>query len=376
MATPFSFARSIGWFFRSVFWSLNLLVAFYTLLLYGLLYFLPIEHWSASMLLITLPIAWAFNIGFGLVWLWARRWQGLLSAITLLAGFWLFPRTYAHNASAVLPGPATFNKPYKKQIKLLSYNVMEFNLLDFLGHENKSLKAQQMTDWVIKTDADVKCFQEFYNGPNYPVFRMIDRFRRAGYVYSAWLKQGNPDVGFKGVATFSRFPIVASGQEIFSGGFNGLVWTDVAVGTDTIRIINVHLHSMGIRVGKVVRQDEMTGVKHETKGILKALKDGFAERHREVHLLENYIAISPYPVIVTGDFNETPYSVVYERMRRKLRNSFEDAGRGFGFSYNKPPGFIRIDNQFYGPPLQPLNFETLTSISYSDHYPILGIYSF
>lgn len=327
--------------------------------------------------MITLPVAWVFNTLFVVAWLIARPWRSLLSVLVLAAGFWLLPRTYARNSPDIVPGQEAFGEAGKRHLKVLSYNVLEFNLVDFLGHGNRSVKVQRMTDWVIKADADVKCFQEFYDSPKYPIFRMIDRLHGLGYPYSAWLKQGNIDVGYKGVATFSRFPIIRSGQETFSrGGFNGLVWTDIALATDTVRVINVHLHSMGIRVGNVVKQDELVEVKQETKGVLIALRDGFAERQREVRLLENYIAFSPYPVVVTGDFNETPYSVVYERMRRKLRNSFEDAGRGFGFTYNKPPGYIRIDNQFYSPPLRPLNFETLTSVTYSDHYPILGTYSF
>ena len=377
MAASFSFFRSVSWFFRSVVWSLNLVLAFYTLLLYVLLYFLPFEHWLVSMLLIVLPVAWAVNAVFVLAWLASRPWRSVLSVVTLMAGFWLLPRTYTHNSPGIMPGQEAINKTGERHLKILSYNVMEFNLLDFLAHKNRSVKAQRMTDWVIKADADVKCFQEFYDSPKYPIFRMTNRLKSLGYPYMAWLKQGNPAVGFKGVATFSRFPIIRSGQEVFSrGGFNGLVWTDIVLGKDTIRVINVHLHSMGIRVANVAKQDELAEVKQETKSILVAMRDGFAERQQEVHRLEQYIAFSPYPIIVTGDLNETPYSVVYERLRRKLRNSFEDAGRGFGFSYNKPPGYIRIDNQFYGPPLRPLNFETLTSVSYSDHYPILGTYSF
>ena len=377
MAVSFSFARSVNWFFRSLVWSLNLMLAFYTLLLYALLHFLPFEHWLVSMLLITMPVAWVFNAAFVLTWIIARPWRSLLSVITLVAGFWLLPRTYVRNSPSITAGQEAFGQTGKRHLKILSYNVMEFSLLDFLARNNKSVKVQRMTDWVIKSDADVKCFQEFFDSPKYPIFRMTDRLKSLGYPYSAWLRQGDPNVGFKGVATFSRFPIVRSGQEVFSrGGFNGLVWADIALDKDTVRVINVHLHSMGIRVGNVIKQDELIEVKQETKGILVALRNGFAERQREVHILEQYVAFSPYPVVVTGDFNETPYSVVYERMRRKLRNTYEDAGRGFGFTYNKPPGYIRIDNQFYGPPLRPLNFETLTSVTYSDHYPILGTYSF
>jgi endonuclease/exonuclease/phosphatase (EEP) superfamily protein YafD len=175
------------------------------------------------------------------------------------------------------------------------------------------------------------------------------------------------------VATFSRHPIIDEGRHVFSS-FNGMVWTDINLGDDTIRVINVHLQSMGIRVRRVLEKDEMSEVKAETRSVLGALKAGFKARQAEVHLVEEQIDQSPYPVVVTGDFNDTPYSVVYERLRRRLPNAFEDAGHGFGFTLNRAPRTIRIDNQFYDPRLQVLDFETHRDQPHSDHYPVEGKY--
>jgi endonuclease/exonuclease/phosphatase (EEP) superfamily protein YafD len=204
---------------------------------------------------------------------------------------------------------------------------------------------------------------------------VVRHFRESGYRHSVLL---NPEVanqasGMVGVAIFSIYPIVHGDRESFDR-WNGLVWADIKVGHDTVRVINVHLQSMGIRVGKVLRQDQLAGVKHETRGVLSALRSGFIERREQVARVERHIRESPHPVIVTGDHNDTPYSVVYERMRRILPNSFEEAGRGFGFTYNRLPGFIRIDHQFHDPSLSTLNFETINYIKYSDHYPIVGTY--
>ncbi len=118
----------------------------------------------------------------------------------------------------------------------------------------------------------------------------------------------------------------------------------------------------------------MEGVKAETRTVLGALKAGFRSRQREIHMVEEQVAQSPYPVIVTGDFNDTPYSVVYERLRRQLPNAFEDAGHGFGFTLNRAPQTIRIDNQFYDPRLQVLDLITHREQPYSDHYPVEGKY--
>nr|WP_293684288.1 MULTISPECIES: endonuclease/exonuclease/phosphatase family protein [unclassified Spirosoma] len=364
----------ISFFFRSLLWSINLMLALYTCLAYWLLYSLQIEHWSAGMIMISIPIAWGLNFVVVCLWLTSRPWRSWLSGVVLILGIALFgSRTFVWHSPAK---PTDQGTP----IKVFSYNVHQFN--EFGTGDNPVINsngvlAQRMLNFVLRFDAPIKCFQETYTQGNLPEYDLLSRFSQAGYPYSALLhpEEGHKPNGDIGVSIFSRFPIVDSGQEVFET-HNGLVWANIKVGDDTIRVINVHLHSMGIRVGRVLRQNEMKGVQHETRGVLSALRMGFIDRNKEVRRVEEYIRASPYPVIVTGDHNDTPYSVVYERMRRVLPNSFEDAGRGFGFTYNRLPKFIRIDHQFHDPNLSVVNFETINYTTYSDHYPIVGTYYF
>ena len=360
--------RFLGFMARSLVWSLHIGVFFYTLLIYYLLARLPLEHWSASMLMISLPVAWLVLIVLGVMWLFSRPWRSLLSVVALLAGYWLWPRTLSFDH----PGPAANGQT---AFSLLSYNVSVFALEDFYKDKLKRepRKTRLITDWVIRNGSPIKCFQEFYTGNDAPTFNMLDRLTAAGYTYSAFLQPVTAK--YIGVATFSRYPIVRQGHQKFNS-FNGLVWTDIVIGTDTIRVINVHLQSMGIRVRWVFEEDQMAGVKAETRTVLGALKTGFISRRGEVQVIEDLLATTPYPAIVTGDFNDTPYSVVYQRMRNRLHNAFEDAGRGFGLSLNRAPRFIRIDNQFYTPArLRAISFITHNEIPYSDHYAVEASYA-
>ncbi|GAA4416532.1 endonuclease/exonuclease/phosphatase family protein [Nibrella viscosa] len=370
MATRVRVGGLIGTFLSSLLWSLNLLLFLYTLLLYFLLYKLPTEHWSASLLLITMPVTWMLHIGFVLSWSLGRSWRALLSAVSILAGFLFWPRTIAYNVPQV---PQTGHRP----LKVLSFNTTGFDADAYWKPRRLSPKARQVITWSVEQEAPIKCFQEFYSNTNIPGYRVIQRLRDAGYSYYASLPPkgtSQPDQVI-GVVTFSRYPILNQGGELLQH-LNGVLWTDINAGGDTIRIINVHLHSMGIRVRKVFTQKEMEGVKSETKDILSSLKEGFIERREQVRIVEKYVAESPYPVIVTGDLNETPYSIVYERLRRRLRNAYEDGGRGFQFTLNRAPRFIRIDNQFYSAGLQVLDFVTYRDVPYSDHFPIMGTYVF
>ena len=363
--------RLIAFFFRSLLWSLNLLLVVYTGIAYWLLYSLQTEHWLAGLILISIPVAWVLNIITIGLWLTTRPQRSWLSGVAIIVGILLFgSRTFVWHSPTSLDSTGT-------ALKVFSYNAHWFGAEDLQGENADTSTIRRNMDYVLQYDAPVKCFQEFYSTSTIPSFNLAQQLHKAGYLYSVVLhpelENALTEYAGVGVALFSVYPIVSSGREIFDG-HNGLVWANIKVKNDTIRIINLHLHSMGIRVGRVLKQQGMQGVQHETHGVLSALRTGFIDRNEEVRRVERYIRESPYPVIVTGDHNDTPYSVVYERLRRTLPSSFEDAGRGFGFSYNRLPGFIRIDHQFHDPSLSVLNFETLGQVKNSDHYPIAGTY--
>ena len=359
----------VAYFFRSLLWSLNLLLVLFTCLAYWLLYSLQVEHWSAGMVMIAIPVLWVLNVGVVILWLTTRPWRSWLSGLVLILGIVLFgSRTFAWNNTTQPTSTGAV-------LKVFSYNVHGFGEEYINKDYASSPSIRRVLNYVLRYEASIKCFQEFYTSTANPDYNVIRRFRVAGYRYSALLHPEMATVveGDIGVATFSKYPIINAGRTLF-GTHNGFVWTDIRIGTDTIRVINIHLHSMGIRVGKVLTQREVKAVQHETRGVLSALRTGFIERNSEVRQVEQCIADSPYPVIVTGDHNDTPYGVVYERLRRVLPNSFEEAGHGFGFTYNRLPGFIRIDHQFHSPQLPVLDFQTINHIKYSDHYPIVGTY--
>jgi endonuclease/exonuclease/phosphatase family metal-dependent hydrolase len=104
-----------------------------------------------------------------------------------------------------------------------------------------------------------------------------------------------------------------------------------------------------------------------------SLKKGFVRRAQQAQLLKDYVNKSPYPVIVAGDFNDTPVSYAYRKIRKGLNDSFVNSGYGAGFTYrgNYPPN--RIDYILYDNNLINSYFE-ITKIKYSDHYPIIAYF--
>jgi endonuclease/exonuclease/phosphatase family metal-dependent hydrolase len=121
--------------------------------------------------------------------------------------------------------------------------------------------------------------------------------------------------------------------------------------------------------------DELTAENKETmtevKSIGQSLKRGFVRRALQAQLVKEHVDRSPYPVIIAGDFNDTPVSYAYRKIRKGLNDSFVSSGYGAGFTYkgNYPPN--RIDYILYDKSLTSTSFE-IRKVKFSDHYPIIA----
>ena len=102
--------------------------------------------------------------------------------------------------------------------------------------------------------------------------------------------------------------------------------------------------------------------------IIKILKNSYQERAEEVLASRTHINKSPYKVIVCGDFNDTPLSYAYNKIKGDLIDSFAYSGKGIGESFVKVPtlriDYIMHDNSFYS-----YNYIKHNEIL-SDHYAI------
>jgi len=351
----------------SISWFLYRIIAVYTIVVMLLIYLALSSHWIAGFMMMSFPVIIIINIIFLLLFILTNRKRALVPAAVLAISLLFLPRTYGFNKKneqeAVDP----------KGFKIMNYNVHEFNPYPEVKNE-ESNQIQMMLNWIMNSEADVLCMPEYRTVDGNPVLRVNSALSKKGYKYSRFLEAEGNHNNYRGLAVFSKYPIVRSREKSFAY-LNGMLQADIKINRDTVRVIAIHLYSMTLRLNKFAAQREADGVKKEGKVVFDRIKSGFVGHAREFKELESWIKESPYPTIVCGDFNETPYSYVYGQTRNLLTNAFEEKGKGFGFTYNHLPSFIRIDHQFYDrKKLDLLQFETIDSVKYSDHYPLMGTY--
>lgn len=351
----------------------NVILALATLLAYQLCYSADVGHWMAGFIMLATPALFIANIIFALFWLFTNYKKMWLSVLIIAIGIPLTGRFFqlSNAEKTIISGSA--------ELSVLSYNVMYCDVNSYV-HGNEKENAKKLLAVMDSLQADVKCFQELYNwdGEGLKGFRTIYNMTDTHpyYTYMHSTPDNNEGQGEIGLAIFSKYPIINKQEAFWKWNNNGMMLADIVIKKDTIRIINLQMHSMGIRMQKVIdgKSDESV-VKKETRNIISQLKTGFEKRHVQTDEVLKWLNESPYPVILCGDLNEIPFGYAYGSLHNKLANSFENAGRGFGFTYNKLPSIIRIDNQFYdASKIENYAFKTFDTVPYSDHYPILGKY--
>lgn len=309
------------------------------------------------------PYLLIINVIFAVVWAVNLRLYALISVAAIIMGF-------NHLSGFIRPGkPGNTEEP---RFTLMSYNVRMFNRYEGQG---SATTENDIVTSVGEIQPDILCIQEYYAGSSGA--QLAARFSSAlGRGVESHIKlTGRGRSSYYGIATFSRFPIAGRGEIIHPNSSSLTIYTDIVVDADTFRVFNNHLQSFRLRrmersfVSEII--DGTESRLDEVRSVSASLRDGFVKRASQAVVLRAFIENSPYPVIVTGDFNDTPVSYSYRKIRKGLTDSFMKAGYGAGFTYKGkyPPN--RIDYILHDSRLKTVKFNVLRE-RHSDHYPVVG----
>ncbi len=330
----------------------------------------PADLWISAFLPYSIPFLVLTHVLVACYFIIAKKWvSAIISSILIIIGL-----TFLHRIIAL-----NFHRNHgsdQADFSILSYNVRVFNVYEIYNKNNPEYSKAIIRD-AQKLEGDIKCFQEFYSDESSKTYNTIKLMSATHPYYYFEPFHVNRNGGSFGMAIFSRYPIEKKGMIHFKEKSNNqILYTDIAIGRNIIRVFNVHLQSMHIDEEALINSADE---KYFKQYLLKALMNyrrGAISRSKQVDKLVQEINRSPYPVFVCGDFNEPPLSYAYREVSKSLHNSHEEAGRGFGVTHNGKIPFLRIDNLFYQKEMTIHSFDVLTHKKHSDHFPLLGHYSF
>ncbi len=351
---------------RNILLAVNIVLVMLLLLAYLSVYINPATVAFPALFGLAYPYIAAANIVMVLMWLILLRWQyALISALALAIGF-----GYIHNFIRF----TNHGSEEHHDLKLMSYNIRLFNFYE----ESEKDTHRKMLDLLKKEDPGILCLQEYFvkGDPAAGERKLKEGLGGKLYTHLKLIKSGA--ASRYGIATFTRYPIVYRGDIVHPGSSSMTIFTDIVVDTDTFRIYNNHLQSFRLRrvegtLLSDLASEEQRRSMDNISGLYRSLTHGFATRALQVDRVRRHIETSPYPVIVTGDFNDTPTSYTYRTMRSGLKDAFVEAGYGAGFTYRGkyPPN--RIDYILYNEEMYCSDFD-IVKVRYSDHYPIIAYF--
>lgn len=355
-------------FVRKTFFLINLILAFLLIISSLSVYINPIKAWPFAFFGLVYPFLLLANIAFVIFWMILRKRNFLLSLIVILL-------TWNQLVKFIQIDFRNKNAPEELVFaRILSYNVRLFNYYQWL---HKKTIPDDIFRFIRGEKADIICMQEFLavNNTNLSLSAIKKNLPNNPYSHVNYSHKASKNRGL-GVATFSKFPIIGKGSINFGDSPNAVIFSDIKTKTDTIRIYNCHLQSTKLRTDDYNLIDSILfnyDAKHITgvKNLTGRLRSAYKERARQADELAAHIKRSPYPVIVCGDFNDTPVSYTYYRIKKSLnlKDAYLESGKGLGNTYFGHFPHFRIDYIFHDAKFKTNNFQS-KSVKYSDHYPI------
>ena len=340
--------KGLNWFDRFLF-LLNILFAITLLFSYLLPYIPPSNFALLSVFSLGVPLLIVANFIFMLFWLFRLKRQTLLSLLVLLIGINHVTSVYeiSSEEEEEIIG--------SNVLEILTYNVRQFNQYGWA--EDVDI-PQKITAFIKEQDPDVLAMQEYYKG----------ELEIAGSFSYKYINLKQDDAEF-GLAIFSKFPIINTGSLDFpTNSNNNAIFADIVKNGDTLRVVNVHFQSFG------VKPSLETIEKEQSKKVFLGMGQTFVKQERQMNIVKEVVLSSPYPSVILGDFNNTAYSYIYRELKDiGFNDAYKEAGNGFGKTFELFGVLpLRIDFILPQESIEILTFENHV-VPYSDHFPITAI---
>ena len=356
--------------FRRLLFFLNVFLLILLFLACLSCYISPALAWPLSFLGLGFPVIGALVFIFLLVW---AIWRKKMAWVNLIALALCFP--FIRTIFGI-----HFSTPEEKGIKLMSYNVRNFDLYNWSG--NKKTRSKMM-DLIRQENPDIICFQEYYTAEDYKNTEYLRdslgyKYHHLHVTYDQWYKNTSEMKWYHllwGLAVFSRYEIIDTGIVKFEGDEgNQCMYADLSVKGKPLRIYNTHLQSIHLEYGDYDALEEIgenqNASWHKVKNIIKKMKRAFIKRGPQALALHDHVSKYQGQKIVCGDFNDSPLSYSYQTISGGLQDAFIRRGKGFGATFDSRVGLFRIDFILPDPSIQINSYRSIHR-ALSDHFPVI-----
>lgn len=302
------------------------------------------------------------NLIFIIIWLCLSRWEFLLSTATIVLRWSFVPLFFQ-------VGGTTDADPTDHTLKVMTFNAHGFEGLDEDTLMTRDSGLVMFYQILRDEDPDVFCLQEcFATSSN----RLRDSLQQYGYIHQHGM-HGSGRVS--PVVIFSKYPF----DQVFYADKSSKLYADLTKNGHSVRICAVHLDSYQLDVDDLHELEKISHAeldKSSARRILNKFKETTQTHEQEWNdQLKPLIEKTTIPLIIAGDFNDTPASYIYQQITRHLQDPYVEQGRGIGTTYHGPYPAYRIDYIFHSSQLQTMSYKRVKT-NISDHYPIVAQFNF
>ena len=310
----------------------------------------PAGNTARAMLVYALPILIIANFVILIYWLVLRKFHwAIMPVIAILS-------CIPYSGTLFQFGSLDEKADTKPGFKIATYNVALF------GRETTGFMAMDILSEMKKQKVDIVCFQEYSDHSG-------DKKNSESYKeYFPYMAMGEHDM-----VIYSRFPITNTKNLNFEMTNNSAMWAEIKINGSIYRVYNAHLETTGLnRTMYKAAKMQNQGVDVESNALMKAIYGnytlGMIARAGQANMLAMDMRECEVPIIVCGDFNDVPYSYVYNTMLGDKVDGFKECGSGFMYTFrgNKK---VCIDYIFHDKSMEGISYYK-KDLSYSDHYPV------
>lgn len=271
-------------------------------------------------------------------------------------------------------------------VKVMSYNARVFGIYDANDDIKKRMaNKKEVLAFFSKECPDILCIQEyFYDKSDKLNFNTTEGILNAMELpdndrcYRLYISGKTGPHQF-GLAVFSRYRIVNSGVvETNDSTQNKAMFVDIRYNGDTLRVYNIHLQSMSLgsedyATSEAVLHTDMSDpeIEAKTARLYHKVTAAYDHRQKQAKAIRAHIDSCKHPVIICGDFNDSPASYSAHKIGHGFKDSFRSSGKGLGATFfGEPFPPYRIDYIFHSRQYNDFGHTVCTELNTSDHKPI------